>query len=105
MKDRLCFNHREAPAVGLCRHCHRPYCGTCRVATPLGEFCCFDCSGRYAAFKSTWREPKLKFPWFGSFVTGLVLLVLLGLVAAWVGHRWLNIRALAPFDIISRIRS
>lgn len=102
MKDRLCFYHVTAPAVGMCLHDHKPYCQPCEVVTPYGKFCCFDCSGKYAAFKASWKEPKLRTPWLGPLLAGAVLLLALGAGAAWAGHRWLGISALAPFDVITR---
>jgi hypothetical protein len=100
--ERTCNAHPSAPAVGMCHQCHKPYCTKCRLKTPLGEFCCFECSGKYAAFKATWKDPKLKFPWFGAFVTSAILLAALALGVAWVGNRVLGISALRPFDFITR---
>lgn len=102
MKDRLCFYHTAVEAVGMCIHCHKPYCQACQVVTPYGKFCCHDCSGKYAAFKASWKEPKLRSPWLGPLLSGLILLALLAIVVAWAGHRFLGISALAPFDVISR---
>jgi len=103
MKDRLCFAHHSVPAVGMCNQCHRPYCAACRVETPLGVFCTFECSGKYAAFKAKWKEPKLRTPWFAAFVSGVVLLAALALGAVWAGHRFLGIGALEKFDLIGRL--
>lgn len=102
MKDRLCCRHTAVPAIGMCIHCHKPYCQECQVETPFGKFCCFDCSGKYAAFKTTWKEPKLKFPWLGGMVAGVILLAVIGEAIAFVGNRWFHISSLAPFDLVSR---
>jgi hypothetical protein len=102
MKDRLCFYHVSEPAVGMCLHDHKPYCQACEVVTPYGKFCCFDCSGKYAAFKATWKEPKLRSPWLGPMLAGMVLLLVLGVAAAWAGHRVLGISSLERFDVITR---
>ena len=102
MIDRLCFYHNTVPAEGMCIHCHKPYCPACKIETHYGKFCCFDCSGKYAAFKATWKEPKLRTPWLGAMVSGVIMLAVLAEGLAWAGHRWLGISALAPFDLISR---
>lgn len=102
MKDYLCFKHHDRSAIGMCLQCHRPYCEECRTTTPYGAFCTFECSGKYAAFKAVWREPKLRHPWLAATVTGLLLLAALALAGAWAGHRLLGISALARYDLIGK---
>lgn len=102
MKDYLCFKHHDRSAVGMCNQCHRPYCEECKTETPLGVFCTFECSGKFAAFYARYREPKLARHYIAPILTSLVLLAALALGAAWAGHRFLGIGALEKYDLIGR---
>lgn len=105
MRTRLCFRHPQVEAEAMCTHCHKPYCAECRVDTPYGGFCCFDCSGHYAAWKAKYKEPKLHKQYLVPFIAGVILLGMLALGAAWVGHNVLHIDFFRKFDLIGKFTS
>ncbi len=45
-----CINHPGIEAVGRCKQCGRPYCGSCKVQGPTGYFCSDACKGSHEKF-------------------------------------------------------
>jgi hypothetical protein len=45
-----CINHPAIEAVGRCKQCGKPFCGTCRVQGPTGNFCSEDCKSKHEVF-------------------------------------------------------
>ena len=41
-----CFNHREKPALGICKSCGKGLCGDCLVELPNGLACKDSCEDR-----------------------------------------------------------
>ena len=41
-----CFNHRDRPAVGLCKSCGKALCGDCITELPNGVACKDSCEDR-----------------------------------------------------------
>lgn len=52
-----CINHPGVEAVGRCKRCGKPFCGTCRITGPTGNFCSEDCKVTHEQF--TERAQKL----------------------------------------------
>jgi hypothetical protein len=44
-----CFNHRDKPAVGLCKSCGKGLCGDCLTELPHGLACKDSCEERVNA--------------------------------------------------------
>ncbi len=45
-----CINHPSIEAVGRCKQCGKPYCGTCEILGPTGKFCSDPCKQRHEVF-------------------------------------------------------
>ena len=45
-----CLNHPSIEAVGRCKQCGKPFCGTCEVLGPTGRFCSDACKQRHEVF-------------------------------------------------------
>ena len=45
-----CLNHPSIEAVGRCKQCGRPFCGTCEILGPTGKFCYDACKQRHEVF-------------------------------------------------------
>jgi len=45
-----CVNHPSIEATGRCKQCSKPYCDTCAVRGPTGNFCSADCKQRHEAY-------------------------------------------------------
>jgi hypothetical protein len=41
-----CFNHRDKPAIGLCKSCAKALCGDCLTELPNGVACKGSCEDR-----------------------------------------------------------
>jgi hypothetical protein len=41
-----CFNHRERPAIGLCKSCEKALCADCLTEVPHGLACKGSCEAR-----------------------------------------------------------
>lgn len=41
-----CFNHRDKPAIGLCKACGKAVCGDCLAELPNGIACKGSCENR-----------------------------------------------------------
>ena len=65
-----CINHPSIEAVGRCKQCGKPFCGTCRVTGPTGNFCAEECKTKHETF--TQRAQQLdKMSRSGGFMTKL----------------------------------
>ena len=45
-----CINHPSIEATGRCKQCSKPYCDTCAVRGPTGNFCSAECKQRHEVF-------------------------------------------------------
>lgn len=45
-----CINHPSIEAVGRCKQCGKPFCGTCEVLGATGKFCSEACGKRHEVF-------------------------------------------------------
>ena len=45
-----CINHPSIEAVGRCKQCGKPFCGTCEILGPTGKFCSDACKQRHEVF-------------------------------------------------------
>ncbi|MCH8204062.1 MAG: hypothetical protein IID09_02810 [Candidatus Hydrogenedentes bacterium] len=45
-----CINHPSIEAVGRCKQCGKPFCGTCEILGPTGKFCSDACKERHEVF-------------------------------------------------------
>ena len=45
-----CINHPSIEAVGRCKQCGKPFCGTCEIIGPTGKFCAEACKQRHEVF-------------------------------------------------------
>ncbi len=45
-----CVNHPSIEAVGRCKQCGKPFCGTCEILGPTGKFCSDPCKQRHEVF-------------------------------------------------------
>ena len=45
-----CINHPSIEAVGRCKQCGKPFCGTCEILGPTGKFCSDPCKQRHEVF-------------------------------------------------------
>lgn len=45
-----CLNHPTVAAIGRCKQCGKPFCGTCEIKGPTGNFCSDECKGRHETF-------------------------------------------------------
>lgn len=89
--DSSCINHVTIEAVGRCKQCGKPFCGTCEVVGPTGRFCGEACKTAHETFVE--RAKQLDDMRGGAGVFGkllvrlkqlaiLLVVLLLGAVAA-----------------------
>lgn len=52
-----CNNHPAIEAVGRCKQCGKPFCGSCQVKGATGNFCSEECKQKHEVF--TQRAQKL----------------------------------------------
>lgn len=52
-----CTNHPAFEAVGRCKQCGKPFCSTCKIPGPTGNFCSDVCKAMHEQF--TERAQKL----------------------------------------------
>src|SRR5262245_7068663 len=45
-----CLNHPTVEATGRCKQCSKPFCDTCAVRGPTGNFCSQECKQRHEAY-------------------------------------------------------
>ena len=45
-----CINHPAIEAIGRCKQCGKPFCGTCRIQGPTGNFCSETCKTSHEEF-------------------------------------------------------
>lgn len=45
-----CVNHPPIEAIGRCKQCGKPYCGTCQIVGPTGKFCSDACKESHEVF-------------------------------------------------------
>lgn len=45
-----CINHPSIEAVGRCKQCGKPFCGTCQIMGPTGKFCSEQCKTNHETF-------------------------------------------------------
>lgn len=45
-----CVNHPPIEAIGRCKQCGKPYCGTCQTVGPTGKFCSDACKESHEVF-------------------------------------------------------
>jgi len=45
-----CINHPGIEAIGRCKQCGKPYCGTCQIVGPTGKFCSEQCKTNHEVF-------------------------------------------------------
>lgn len=45
-----CVNHPSVEAAGRCKQCGKPFCTTCRIQGPTGNFCSEGCKASHENF-------------------------------------------------------
>ena len=45
-----CINHPSVEATGRCKQCGKPFCSTCHVPGPTGNFCSETCKASHENF-------------------------------------------------------
>ena len=99
-----CINHPAVEAVGRCKQCGRPFCSTCRVQGPTGNFCSEACRFKHEEF--TKRAQKLdtmsrgggfvvKIYWFLKKLAVFALAALL--IAVVVHYLGVDVPIVSPF--------
>jgi len=96
-----CINHPGVEAVGRCKQCAKPFCGTCMVVGPTGKFCSQSCSDRHLQFvqRAQQMEQRTQSGKLGRTLKHLLVkLILFGVVlggAAWA-ILYFNVPQAAP---------
>lgn len=84
-----CLNHPGIEAVGRCKQCLKPVCGTCKVVGPVGIFCSTECKEKYEQFVERAAKldsmPQPKVVIFRKVRTAVVRLIILAAVILVVG--------------------
>ncbi len=81
-----CFNHKDKPAIGICKSCQKAVCSECAIDTGRGVACCTECEievdvinqilDKSKLIYSIGEKPKLlptgiiMYLFFGIFFTG-----------------------------------
>ena len=87
-RQEFCINHRDRPAETRCRQCHKPVCKECVKSDADGQFCSFDCSGKFKDFQRRGLPKRKK----GSGLLGkLVALIVLAAMVVYVGGKFLKL--------------
>jgi len=91
-----CINHPGVEAVGRCKQCNAPYCGTCEVRSGSGRFCSAACRDQYEQFAARAKELD-KHPPRGGLLTRLRIFVfkfaglVIGIGAVLFGLSYFNV--------------
>lgn len=102
-----CHNHRSIEAVGRCKQCGKPFCSSCRVAGPTGNFCAEECKQAHEQFidRAEQLDDKKRLG-LGARIWDLgkkILIVgVVVMVLAFVATRFLGINVPILSDIIRR---
>jgi len=89
-----CINHPSVEAAGRCKQCGKPFCTTCHISGPTGNFCSEGCKAAHENF--TQRAQQLDSMQKSAVGTKLwflgkkilffgVIIVIVGFVAGYFG--------------------
>src|SRR5262245_6258361 len=91
-----CLNHPSVEATGRCKQCSKPFCDTCAVRGPTGNFCSAECKQRHEAYVQ--RAAKLDdmrhdtsffaktWIWIRKLAVFAIVVLILGVVIHYLGY-------------------